>query len=655
MKLFLLALIALCCVLQTNAQVVFTHIQSPTQNKQELPFGAVVVAPPTNIIDALARSTTMQLPLVNGALQMNIVPFTVLTENATVELKTINNSISVPIPTHFMVRGTIHGKKNSSVFLAAFNDYCFGVFQWDEPGKGRITLLLQPYGAYSSGGTLVLRDVSSAKPKPYNCFAEELEGYQRKTDSIMKFVASEYAFENKISEDIQVSATRAVHVALECNYSYFKRADSSVSKSVCYALALIGASSSIYTQDARIELRVPFLRVWTEPDPYPGDIGDKLTKLRTVWEDSMKYVQRSVTCMLSGEGGGGLAYVGVLCNSFGYNVCGVDASYNFPQDDYLWDVDVFSHELGHNIGSPHTHNCSWAPAIDSCWNAEGGCFKFKTPRRGSIMSYCHLQNQGTSLLLHPRVASLMQRAVANSPCVETVPVVHDTDIAIQQLLLPRAGAVLSTQRLVVPTAIVKNNGQVPVQTVVRFRFLTAKGEVRYISDEIAVTVPINASAQVSSGAGFTMQTGTYVAEVVATTLGDKRAVNNALSVPFTVQNIPVQSIGVIKPNGGEIWNANEQVVISYVQSGVKNVRLELSTNNGSTWQTLRFSSPTNSQEIAVIVPPVSSNQCLVRVTSLENSEVLDVSDGTFRIVTENDLEVIDILSPEKNTTVALLH
>jgi hypothetical protein len=58
-----------------------------------------------------------------------------------------------------------------------------------------------------------------------------------------------------------------------------------------------------------------------------------------------------------------------------------------------------THEIGHSIGSPHTHSCSWNgnnTAIDGCWFVEQtGPVKCPelgvTPQtKGTIMSYCHL-------------------------------------------------------------------------------------------------------------------------------------------------------------------------------------------------------------------------------------------------------------------------
>ncbi len=86
-----------------------------------------------------------------------------------------------------------------------------------------------------------------------------------------------------------------------------------------------------------------------------------------------------------------------------YAFCDMDNSgvVNFPT--YSWDVEVITHEMGHVVGSPHTHRCCWNPpgtgttAIDGCYTLEGTC---ATPvpelpvGGGTIMSYCHLTTDG---------------------------------------------------------------------------------------------------------------------------------------------------------------------------------------------------------------------------------------------------------------------
>ena len=61
---------------------------------------------------------------------------------------------------------------------------------------------------------------------------------------------------------------------------------------------------------------------------------------------------------------------------------------------YTWNINVITHEQGHQFGSLHTHACAWNgnnTAIDSCAETEGSCpnIGYPPPGGGTIMSYCH--------------------------------------------------------------------------------------------------------------------------------------------------------------------------------------------------------------------------------------------------------------------------
>lgn len=90
---------------------------------------------------------------------------------------------------------------------------------------------------------------------------------------------------------------------------------------------------------------------------------------------------------------------------------------------YSWDVEASTHEMGHNIGSPHTHSCTWpGGAIDDCYPQEGTCVAGPHPaaQTGTIMSYCHLDNTvgiGFSYGFGPLPGNLIRSRVAARQCL----------------------------------------------------------------------------------------------------------------------------------------------------------------------------------------------------------------------------------------------
>ena len=88
---------------------------------------------------------------------------------------------------------------------------------------------------------------------------------------------------------------------------------------------------------------------------------------------------------------------------------------------YSWTVEVVTHELGHNLGSPHTQSCSWSVGpLDNCYPPEGSCTAGPAPTNGgTIMSYCHLTVYGINFNngfgFYP--GSLIRDRVLNASCI----------------------------------------------------------------------------------------------------------------------------------------------------------------------------------------------------------------------------------------------
>jgi len=261
------------------------------------------------------------------------------------------------------------------------------------------------------------------RSKPWNCGTEELPFNQNRLDNIAKEIAD---FQSKPQQEPQVQQVNLMRIAVECDYSYYQAHGNNLDNSLSYAIAVLGTVCDVYLRDVHVGVTYQYLKVWTtNNDPYPGaSPGELLGQLQQYWNDNMIGQPRAATLLFSNKGGGGLAYVGVLCadnvDSYNYAYCGLANNYVFPADGYIWDTDVSGHELGHNVGSPHTHNCSWNPAVDSCVGAEGSCYSTPKPRLGTIMSYCHLTSFGTEMKIHPRVATFMRSKAQKAGCLDWV-------------------------------------------------------------------------------------------------------------------------------------------------------------------------------------------------------------------------------------------
>ena len=90
-------------------------------------------------------------------------------------------------------------------------------------------------------------------------------------------------------------------------------------------------------------------------------------------------------------------------------------------------------------------------------------------------------------------------------------------------------------------------------------------------------------------------------------------------------------VTVTAPNGGEDWLVNDQHNITWTNQDLTNVRIEYSTNNGSTWLDVVASVPAVSGSYSWTVPNTPSSQCLVRISDATNALANDVSNSTFTI------------------------
>ena len=106
------------------------------------------------------------------------------------------------------------------------------------------------------------------------------------------------------------------------------------------------------------------------------------------------------------------------------------------------------------------------------------------------------------------------------------------------------------------------------------------------------------------------------------------------------------------PNGGEFVNSGETTNITWKKTPVVEVKIEYSTNNGTSWEKIIDKTPANSESYNWSVPIEISSKCLVRISDASNSSVFDVSDSVFEIGTSNTKGGPYV---SDNNTVLLLH
>ena len=102
--------------------------------------------------------------------------------------------------------------------------------------------------------------------------------------------------------------------------------------------------------------------------------------------------------------------------------------------------------------------------------------------------------------------------------------------------------------------------------------------------------------------------------------------------PFSIES-GASSLTLIQPNGGENFLANTpNNIIKWTGSGIGNaIKLEYSINGGTAWNTIISSFASINNIYYWFAPNVASSQCLIKISSVSNPALTDVSDAFFSI------------------------
>ncbi len=353
---------------------------------------------------AAARLTLHALELEGGEIvDLELERFEVWAEGAAVSCRSDGGATTLPPPRDRYFRGTVRGEERSFVFLAAgrtVRGFIATASGW---------YAVAPAGdAYRPGGDrrLLLRRFDPDRDRPpgaasWSC-ANDMAGLGGPA------LASAEAAGGGASA-LASSTVYAATLAIETDYELYQLLGSPEAVAA-YVGDLVAASSAIYLRDVKTVLRIGALYTYATPaDPYSATTLDgALFELGDYWHANRSSVPRSTVHLLSGKRlGGGIAWLGVICDGDfyygghwggGYGVStSLNGAFSATNPSLYWDLLCFSHELGHNFNSEHTH--CYSPPVDTCYSGESGCYSGPTsvpPEKGTIMSYCHLRSGGYS-------------------------------------------------------------------------------------------------------------------------------------------------------------------------------------------------------------------------------------------------------------------
>ncbi|MDP4114528.1 MAG: SBBP repeat-containing protein [Bacteroidota bacterium] len=109
--------------------------------------------------------------------------------------------------------------------------------------------------------------------------------------------------------------------------------------------------------------------------------------------------------------------------------------------------------------------------------------------------------------------------------------------------------------------------------------------------------------------------------------------NNSTSPSnFAITSSSVPNLMITAPNTALTWNSGSTQNITWSLSGsIINVKLEYTTDNGTSWSTIVGSTSAAAQSYSWTVPSSPSSSCRIRISDVDNAPTNDVSDQLFSI------------------------
>ena len=582
----------------------------------------------------------------NGSVHLTLSP-SVIDANTVIMI----GDRRVPVPMITTYEGNISGEQGSRVLLTYANGELYG---WVSRANGTTisfapedtkTDLKREHVMYNESS------LQSALQMPvHSCGTEEYSHTGIKTWEVeAQLKKGEKVLDNRMLE---------MQVILESTSTFFtKIATRNETKATTLMVAMTNAVNALYRRELNLNIVVPYMQIWTDdnPDPYQNDGANTpalLNEVQNRWSKITNRPRDIVHCfdaMGNAQAGAGFVAgiangIGALCNgslSNAYSVTGVSAFANLPMTTYMKDVSTMAHEIGHNMGSYHTHNCGeWKPALDSCLSS-GPSYQGKIsyssetcntgaprPIPGSIMSYCDLTNSTGSVpfTFLPRVYEFLRARLESSKCITEV-----QNAQIKMIGPWGNQTFISGRTTLVEWTSAKVNS-------VKIQFSTDGGGNW---SDVASGIPAASSSMINGQGSYL-----WTIPTVATTAGRLRVmdmanpdINDTSWVNF---KIIAPSLSLSTNLDGKSFGQTESTPLQWSKTNIDTVVVMFSKDNGSTWETI--ARPTGST-YTFAMPNIDAEQCWIRITDA-NTMSLIAQTGPFSI----GKEVLTLLNPKGGET-----
>ncbi len=311
-------------------------------------------------------------------------------------------------------RGVVRGEEGSLASVSFLGDEIMGT-------------------TISSRGTMVLGKLAGANPGNLHVLYSESDLLAKNSfrcatgddgpataDEVISYYQGT-GLSKAMSEEIAKAVAGAnVKIYVEVDYPIYQNKGAGTAS---FISGIFSNSQTLYANES-IPIVLSDMLIWTSKSPYKG--GDSSGFLRSFQRNRNSF-NGDLGHLVSLNNLGGIAagFNGFCAANRDDSQCysGLQSTYA-TVPTYSWSVMVFTHEMGHLMGSRHTHACVWNgnnTQIDGCSTPEGTCPQVGYPAGGgTIMSYCHLSGRpgiNFTLGFGPQPGNVIRSRFAAASCL----------------------------------------------------------------------------------------------------------------------------------------------------------------------------------------------------------------------------------------------